>query len=222
MPSREKPFKVGDSVRFKDGQIDEAMRVDMSGWQGRITEVHAGDRLLSVAFDSITLRSMPREYLERCEEEGFSWTAYFIGFDDVDVADARDRKQDVAKTIAELSGSLGWLWLGEEGREINAILAGADNAYEEMEAWEAHLREVLKFPFNAEVSEWQKPGSIFQAGQRVRVIGMAGMDEQVGILVNLKKRGRAGEFPLCDLTVVPFTSPNHEPVHLYAVWFANR
>lgn len=221
MASKDRPFKVGDSVRFKDGEIDEGSGVDMSGWQGRITEVDAEERLLLVAFDSITLRSLPREYLEECEEEGLSWSAYYIRFDDVEAADARDRKRDVRQTIAELSDSLGWAWLGEEGREINAILAGADEA-EEMEAWEAHLREVLTSPFKARISEWQNPGSVLQAGQRVRVTGVVGLDEQFGVLVNVKMAGRTHIFPLCDLTVLPSTSPNHEPVQLYAVWFANR
>ncbi|HEX6386524.1 MAG TPA: calcium-binding protein [Anaerolineae bacterium] len=156
MTHEKKPFKLGDSVRFKDGLKDEDSGIDIGGWQGRVIKINAKHKTLLVALDSITLKSIPREHLEACEEEGLGWSEYYIGFDEVEPAEPRDTKQDVKKTIADLSNSLGWVYLGEEGREINAILAGADNEYEQMGAWEDHLEDVLTFPFEAEISEWQR------------------------------------------------------------------
>jgi hypothetical protein len=222
MPSKKTPFKLGDSVRFQDGQQDEESGTDIGGWQGRITEVDAQHQMLLVELDSITLKSLPREYLEECEEEGLGWSEYYIESHSVGPAQPRDTKQDVEQTIAELSDSLGWVYLGEEGREINAILAGASSEYAQMKAWAKHMRKVLRFPFYAEVSEWQKPGSVLQVGQKVKVIGIADLDEWYGVLVKVKEDRQAYVFPLCDLEVTPDNSPNHDPVHLYAVWFANK
>lgn len=223
MPSKKKRFKVGDSVRFKDGQKDAESGINIGGWQGRITQISAKHEMLLVALDSVTLKSMSQEYLEDCEEEGLGWSEYYIGFDDVEPAQPRDTERDVKETITELSNSLAWLWLGgQEGRDMNAILADAGDDYEELQAWEKHLRTVLTFPFNAEVSEWQRRGSPLRVGQEVRVTKIVDLDEGVGILVRVKKGRRATVFPLCDLEMVPETSPNHDPVQLYAVWFANR
>ena len=222
MTHEKKPFKLGDSVRFQDGQKDEDSGIDIGGWQGRVIKINAKHKMLLVALDSITLKSLSREYLEACEEEGLGWSEYYIEIDDVEPAEPRDTKQDVKKTIADLSNSLGWVFLGEEGREINAILAGAGSEYKQMGAWAAHLEDVLTFPFEAKISEWQKPGSPLQAGQKVRVTGIDDVDEWYGILVQVKKGRRSYIFPLCDLEVVPDSSPNHDTVQLYAVWFANK
>lgn len=166
MSSIKTPFKLGDSVRFKDGQQDEQLGTDIGGWQGRIAKIDAKHRMLLVEFDSVTLNRLPREYLEECEEEGLSWSEYYIEFHNVEL--------------------------------------------------------VQQFPFYAAVSEWQKPGSVLQVGQKVKVIGIVDLDEGYGVLVKVRKARSVYIFPLCDLEVLPDNSPNHHPVHLYAVWFANR
>lgn len=123
---KKRPFKLSKSVRFKDGQKDEDSGLDIGGWQGRVIEIDTKRKMLLVALDSITLKSLPREYLEECEEEGLGWPEYYIGFNDVEPAKPRDTKEETEDTIIDLEDSLGWVYLGEEGREINAILAGAD------------------------------------------------------------------------------------------------
>lgn len=222
MTSQKGSFQLGDSVRFKDGQRDEESGIDIGGWQGRITEIDEKSKILLVELDSITLQSMPREYIERCEEMGFGWSEYYIGFDDVEAAEPRDKKSDVKATIAELENLVAWVHLGEKGREINAILAGADNEDEQLDVWEKYLQNTLSFPFEAEVSEWQDPRSPLQVGQKVRVMDIDELDEWYGILVKVKKGRRQYIFPLCDLEVTSANSPNHDPVHLYSVWFANK
>jgi hypothetical protein len=219
---KKKPFKLGDSVRFKDGQKDEGSGIDMSGWQGRVTEIDTRHKLVLVALDSLTLKSLPREYLEESEEEGLNWAEYYIGFDDVELIQPRDTQKVVEETVTALSNSVGWAFLGEEGRDINAVLAGADNEHAQMEAWKAHLQKTLTFPFQAKITEWQKPGSILQSGHKVRVMSIHGLDDLYGVLVKIKRGGRSHTFPLCDLEVVAHNSPNRDPVHLYAVWYANR
>ncbi|MCP4362956.1 MAG: hypothetical protein GY796_33540 [Chloroflexi bacterium] len=70
MMFKKKPFKIGASVRFKDGQKDEGSGIDIGGWQGRIIEIDKKHKLVQVALDSATLKSLSRDYLEECEEEG--------------------------------------------------------------------------------------------------------------------------------------------------------
>lgn len=219
---KKSPFKIGNSVRFKNGQKDENSGMDIGGWQGRITEIDKKHKLILVALDSVTLKSLPREYLEECEEEGLGWSEYYIGFDDVEPAKPRDTKKDVEKVAADLTDLVGWAYLGEEGRDINTILAGASSLFDQLSAWDSYLEKTLKFPFSAKVSEWQRPGSALQSGNKVRVLGIEDWDDRYGILVKLKKGRRTYIFPLCDLKAAPENSPNHDPVQLYAVWYANR
>jgi hypothetical protein len=150
------------------------------------------------------------------------WSEYYIEFDSVEPTQSRDTEKDVKEIITDLSNSLRWVYLGEEGREINAILAGADDTYAQLEAWKVYLQKTLAFPFAAKISEWQKPGSTLQAGHKVQVMAHDDLDEWYGIMVKIKKGGRSHIFPLCDLEVVAHNSANHDPVQLYAVWYVNR
>lgn len=219
---KKEPFKLGDCVRFKNGQKDEASGLDIGGWQGRIIEINENQKMLLAALDSITLKSLPRGYLEESEEEGLGWTEYYIEFDSVEPTRPRDTEKEVKETISDLANSLRWVYLGKEGREINAILAGADDTHAQMEAWKAYLQKTLTLPFAAKISEWQKPGNILQAGHKVQVMALDDLDEWYGIMVKIKKGRRSHIFPLCDLEVVAHNSANHDPVQLYAVWYANR
>lgn len=91
-----------------------------------------------------------------------------------------------------------------------------------MLAWAEHFKNVLIFPFKARVSEWQEGHSPLRVGDRVRVIGIEEVDDLTGVLVKVKRKYSTFVFPLCDLKAEDEKSPNHDPVQLYAVWFANR
>lgn len=222
MISKKQPFKLGDSVRFKDGQKDKDSGTDMSGWQGRVAEINDKDRLLLLSLDSITIKNLSREYLEDCEEHGLSWSQYYIGFDDVEPAPPRDTESDVTATIAGLSESLAWLFLGEEGREINAILAGAHDEAAQVKRWAAYLGSALTFPFKARVSKFQERPSRLRVGDSLKVLGIAGIHSLYGVMVNVKRQYTTFTFPLCDLEAATENSPNSHPLNLYVVWYAHQ
>ena len=69
---------------------------------------------------------------------------------------------------------------------------------EAFETWQKYMETHLKLPFEAEVSESQERGPL-QAGDRVTVTGFEGAEDLYGVLVNIKARGSAYVFPLCDL-----------------------
>lgn len=222
---RKSKFKLGQTVRVKDGYRDEEMDISLTGWHGRITELRADDRILCFALDSITLRSLPPDYVETSEEDGLDWTSYYIGYDDVEPARARDTQTDVETAVGELAAQAGWAYLGEEGRAINEVLADIDidDTWEQMKAWRAHFEKTLKFPFGAVVDEWQGPRSLVRGGDRVRVVGIEDVvDDMYGVLVHVKRKSRRLVLPLCDLKALDEKSVNYEPVYLYALWFANR
>jgi hypothetical protein len=217
------PFSVGDSVVVKAGVTEEDTKIDMSGWQGRVVEVDTQENIVVVDWDSITLRNMPASYIELCEEEGYGWTQYYLLPSDIEPATARDRDEDVEAAIEELSGDHAWEWLGEEGKAIQAILKGIDpdDEMELMERWGEHLGKALKFPFEATVDEAQERGPL-RAGDTVRVRKISEVDDLYGVLVDVQSPRGNYVCPLCDLATVDENSPNHDPLQLYRVWFANR
>jgi hypothetical protein len=218
-------ISVGDSVRFKPGVKDYDFDVDIGGWQGRVVRFEREHATAVVAFDSITLRNMPGEYIETCEEEGLGWSEYGSDPDDLEVVPPRDTPADVETTIAELSARYAYSHLGEEGRDMNAILAGTDPAdvMAVLKRWGDYLSQTLTFPFEAEVVEMLFERGPIRYGDRLRVLGIdTTIDDSHGVLVDVKRGRKSYVYPLCDLETTDDESPNHDPLQLYRVWFANR
>lgn len=217
--SSEQKYKVGDYVRFNDGEVDEDSGTNISGWQGRITEINEKYKTLGVALDSITLKQLSKYYLEACEEEGLGWSEYYIEWDSVTKVEPRDTREDVEAIVDELTALVGWSYLGEEGREINLILQGTDGEMEQYKAWKVHILKTVKFPLLAEVSEWQRPSGVLQSGDQVKITGIDFIDDMHGLIASLQG---GSALPLADLKATSSSSPYHDTIHLYAVWFANR
>lgn len=216
-------FKVGASIKVKEGINDPDTNVDLSSWQGRVLKIEEGQSdhpLLLVAWDSHTLRSMPQSYLEQSEVEGMDWQQFYLKADDVEHAQSRDTQKDVNDAISEITSRIGWYSYGEEGKRIQKVLSGAKSEWEAFEAWERYLEDNLMFPFEAEVSEYQEKGRLRQ-GDRLKVMSITAVDDLYGIIVTCRWGSRKVDFPLCDLAVKG-SGVNKQMVSDYAVWFANR
>jgi hypothetical protein len=86
-------FKIGDPVRVKAGMLyPDVPDLDISGWQGRVTDVSgAADDLpvIGLAWDSIALRSLPERFIEQCEEEGLDWPEIYLEAADLECTNRR-------------------------------------------------------------------------------------------------------------------------------------
>jgi hypothetical protein len=218
-------FKIGNSVVVKDGVMCPDMEsLSIAGWQGRIIEIldeEDDEVLIDIKLDSITLKSLPKYYIEQSEDEGLCWFRMILGVSDVNLTTPRDKEKDTQKVIDELSELYYWSFLGEEGVRINEILKGIDSDDEDacMEAWEKHLKDVLFFPFDAKVTD---DGELpLRSGNRVQVNSLAAISDFYGVTVNVTFNGKKYVYPLCDLEVANEKSPNYQSVEDYAVWFAN-
>lgn len=226
MPQTHSNYRVGDCVRVKAGTKDPDFGIDMEGWQGRVlgADTEAGETVVHIHWDSITLRNMPVSMIEQCKERGLDWAEMGLDAREVEPAKSRDTEQDVAKIKAELANEYGWSALGEEGKRIRKVLAGVnqDDIMDALGAWEEHLEEKLTFPFEAEVTEFQERGPL-RGGDKVIVAGISDVtDDLYGIIVDLKVGRRKYAFPLCDLEATDKKSANYQLVNDYATWFANR
>jgi hypothetical protein len=210
------PFKIGDSVRVKDGVMcpdDEA--VCIGGWQGRIFEIEDG---MEIRWDSITLKQLPFEYIQGSELEGLDWTEIYLSADEIEPVKPRDSEETADTVREELEALYSWLGMGEEGERIFNVITNADDP---LEGWNVYLSRLLTFPFDAIVSEPQDEGPL-EEGAKVQVQGICETDDTCGILVDVTQGQNRYNFPLCDLTVCDKKSPNYTPVQDYCVWYANR
>jgi hypothetical protein len=213
---------VGASVRIKEGVTDPDSKQAISGWQGRVVEVTRKSVLIE--WDSLTLKAMPEQMIEWCEEEGLDWSQMGLAVNEVEIAPARDMEADVQKVKRALGRKHAWAYLGPEGKRIQKVLAGVerDDDLIAFRVWRVYLRENLKFPFDAVVSEYQDRGPL-HTGDRVRVRDLHSViDDLYGLIAKIRSGRGATAFPLCDLEVVEKQSPNYQMVRDYAVWFANR
>ncbi len=216
-------FEVGDCVKVREGVGDLDSDVDISGWQGRVLEIaedESGQALIFVAWDSYTLKEMPRSYLEQSEMEGMDWQRFLLLIEDIEHTQSRDTQRDVDEVVDEIYSRIGWYSLGEEGKRIQVVLSGVEEEWEAFKAWERYLAENLRFPFEAVVSEYQDEGAL-QRGDRIRVQEISLLDDLYGVIVSGKRGRRSIDYPLCDLDVVG-EGVNEQIVSDYALWFANR
>ena len=117
-----------------------------------------------------------------------------------------------------------WFSFCDQGERIQEVLSRKsvpDTEDDLDDVWMEYLQDVLAFPFEAEVAEYQERG-ILHLGDRVEVVNIAGYDELYGVLVNIRFDGKDYVFPLCDLQAVDEYSPNSQPIMDYSTWFANR
>lgn len=143
--------------------------------------------------------------------------------EEVEKAEPRDTQADIDEIVEELSAEHNWDYLGKQGQRIHKVLQDIDedDELEAFETWHEYLEAHLKLPFEAVVSEFQERGPL-RAGDLVKVIDFEGVEDLYGVLVNIKARGNAYIFPLCDLKAANEKSDNFTLTDDYAVWFANR
>lgn len=222
-----KNYAIGESVVVNPGTFDPDHGFDMGGWQGRVTENHhaddQGNPYVTIAWDSITLKQMPVDVIERCEKDGLDWSTMGLYASEVTSVAPRDKIHHVQKVKDEIEDAHEMDYLGEQGRRIQQVLNSAvrKNEQDRFKAWGKYLKEKLVFPFEAEVSEYQERGPI-KTGERVSVLDIEIVDDSYGIIVSIKTKRGHHDFPLCDLEALPETSPNYQPLNDYVVWFANR
>ena len=216
-------WTIGESVVVKPDVTDPDTGRDIGGWQGRISVILDEAEILTIRWDSLTLRSMPPALLAWSEEEGLSWSEMNLSLEEVEPATARDTEDDVAVALKELESQTSWLYLGgEQGKRIQAIVSrsAGHNELAVFRAWHAYLEEHLVFPFTATVVEYQR-GPVRQ-GARVSVLAITFLDETYGTIVAVKHKNGVNELPLCDLKATDAVTETRQLVEDYAVWFANR
>jgi hypothetical protein len=217
-------FQIGDSVVIKSGVHDPDYGTSISGWRGRVSEIDLGNNLICIQWDSVTLKQIPEKIIQACEKDNLSWEFMYLSPKEVEKTEPRDNEDDVQASVQQLSILYYWFSFGDQGIRIQEVLSRKSDPDKEDDPnilWVEYLQDVVSFPFEAKVAEYQERGPL-QVGDRVEVVNIAGYDELYGVLVNIQSKVDDYVFPLCDLKTVDEDSPNSQPIMDYATWFANR
>jgi hypothetical protein len=221
--------KIGDSIRVKKGTKDPDYPEKLiEDYEGRVIEVYeeilegndAPDVMIDIAWDSITLKSLDRDYVIALEKEGFDWSEMALALSDVDIVTPRDTEKDTENAYKIVQKDTYWESEGEEGEAIKKILGDAKNLHEEYEAWGNYLKHTLKFPFRVEYFAEGKSPIPHEA--TVKVTRIHSIDDWYGILMSVEYKHKFYQLPLANLTAVNPNGINYETVDLYDTWFADK
>ena len=96
------PFQYDDPVVVKSGTRALELGVDFSDWHGRTSDLlltEEGEPRIHVIWDSLSLRQIPVEVIEKCVKEGFDWTGVLMRLTEIEHADERDTWDDVQNVL---------------------------------------------------------------------------------------------------------------------------
>ena len=129
-------YKIGQSVRVKRGILcPDDSDFDLSGWQGRIIDIveeEADESTIGISWDSITLKEMPKTYIEKSEKEDLSWSVIYHYVTEVESVQPRDSEDDVVQIRDELEPRFGWISMGAEGELIQGVV----NSAKSLDEWD--------------------------------------------------------------------------------------
>ncbi len=104
---------VGDVVKVKPGVLDpdkflisdEAYNqkfldhniprvLSLAGWQGKLTHVQPeedkiGKTIISIEWDSQTLKKIPKQVIKACDKKELSWTEMALYLEDVEIIERK-------------------------------------------------------------------------------------------------------------------------------------
>ena len=102
---------------------------------------------------------------------------------------------------------------------------GGDNEYvlriTDREEWIELFKDILQFPFDAEVCEPQDV-SFISMGDKVKVHGIEMEDDLYGVIVSIRKGRRKYSFPLVDLEPLNASKEIRNLCNAYQYWFCNE
>ena len=82
------------------------------------------------------------------------------------------------------------------------------------ENWRMFLEKKLKFPINV-----QSRGKMeFKKGEKLKITKLAGYNEKVGLIVDVKYRNQLGTYPLFDLMPVAKDKDLRQIFNDYLIW----
>lgn len=221
-------LKIGGNVFVRQGVKEPSLdQLDISGWQGRVVGIDTkSDKvniLITIEWDSLTLKQMPSNYIEQSERDGLDWQKMTLYESELEKTKPRGKKGSVKQSQDELSDKHFWTSFGDDGIRISKVLDNV-SPHDEMEClqkWVEYLDAELTFPIHAIVTEsinnW-----LIKSGDKVVLKSLPHIVDMYGVIAFIKLNGEKYPFPLCDLEVIDKNLADFQLIEDYKDWFSNR
>ena len=221
-------LEIGNSVVVIKGVLDpDSEEFLLEGWQGRILEIdeetNPKHSMVTIEWDTETLRQMPNKYIEESEIEGLDWKKMVLYTSDIEGIKERDTKMDVKQCQEKLAEQFQWASFGAEGKRILKILEGVDMSSEMkcLERWCNYIEKNVQFPIKAEVDE-SEDDWIIKEEDKVTVRNLNHIVDMYGIIAGINIGRKRYDYPLCSLKVLNEKEVAYQLIEDYKTWFANR
>ncbi|WP_289054425.1 calcium-binding protein [Carboxylicivirga marina] len=179
--------------------------------------------MITIEWDSLTLKQIPSYYIEQSESEGLDWKNMTLYESELEKTKPRDSEENVKQIQDKLLDKYHWASLGDEGVRISKVLENV-NPRDEMKClqkWVEYLDRRLTFPINAIVSN-SESNWLIKRGDKVLIKSLPHIVDMYGIIASVRLRGEKYEFPLCDLEAIDKTKADSQLIGDYRTWFANK
>lgn len=210
-------FKEGDSVRIGKNVIDEDSRIGLSGLVGRVEDIYYGydeEIIYEIELDSISLRQLPADFIEEAIRVEDDFQNFELAENQLKKCRARDSAADTKGAYRKNLHRYLWNYLDEvTQKRLQTILLQKPNLLD-WENWQLFLEKKLKFPMAV-----KSRGMIdFRKGKRLEITGIAGYNEEAGLIMYVNARNQSGSYPLFDLIPTAKNAALKQIFEDYYIW----
>ncbi len=191
-------FKVGSSVKIAKNYYDKLNGLALGNMIGRVESVYYDHKrviIYEIELDSISLNKLNIEFVKDAIENNTDFQNFEIKEADLRKCQTRDKLTDTHGAYRRLLHKYTWYFLDEAAQKrLFSILLQAP-AESDFDNWWMHFDKVLKFPIQAKSRGLME----FRKGEKMKIVGIEGINEEYGVIVNMNYRKSRGTYPLFDL-----------------------
>ena len=210
-------FKVGDSVKIGKNVIDEDSEIDLSGLIGRVEDVYYGyedEIVYEVELDSLSLNKLQPSFIEEMVRVEEDFQNYELEEKQLAKCKARDSKGAAKGAYRKNLHQYMWNYLDEATQKRLQTILLQKPTLLDWENWKIFLEKKVKFP----VAVKSRGRMEFRRGEKLKITGLAGYNEEVGLIVDVTYRNRPGNYPLFDLIPAAKNATLKQIFDDYLVW----
>ncbi len=210
-------FEIDMSVKIAKKVYDEESGIALGGLQGRVVDIYAEPGfgvMYEIELDSISVNKLPLEYIAKMVAIEEDFQNFQIEESDLKKCQARDSTDDTLGAYRMLFNEFNWNHKDEATKKrLKSILLEDANSLDS-ENWNAFLLKNLKFPIAVQSRGLME----FKRGEKFKITGIAGNNDTLGLIVDVKYRNRLGDYPLFDLMPTAKNKGLRQIFEDYLIW----
>lgn len=214
----EAKFSPDQTVKIKSTLVHPAnKKVELKGAVGRVLDIefdHKGRLVYDLTLDSVFLKSLPKEFISNCVQNGYDFETVTLFEKDLRACPPRDTHEESIASYRTLFNQYNWDHLepSQEKKMLEILLTIPEKNDEEN--WDYYLRKQLKYPFEAIIRGMMDN----PPGTKMTVRGIDSIHEEDGFIMKVKVGKYYQKYPLFDLEAPEQQSELYDLLEIYSEW----